>query len=423
MPTKKKKTLKHFRPEKPYPEFPLTPVAGGQWAKRIRGQLHYFGRWCQTVKGKQVRLPKDGWEDALALYKAQCDDLYAGRTPNMIPNQMRLKDLCNDFLTYKLQLVESGEIKSLTFNEYRQACERLIRMMGGNTVVDQLRPEDFIALRAKLAKDLGPAGLSGQVGRIKAVFAHSRKQELIPREFKKASASVMRKIKNAKGPNLFTRDEMHWILNGKTDEDGKFIPGATGQLRAMTLLGINCGLGCTDCALLPLHALDLEKGVLNFPRPKTGIPRTCPLWPETVKSLQEVIAARPTPATKADADLVFLTRFKSRWVRDVEHWGKDEDGNRTLKKVTSINTVSGLYGKLLKALHINGRKGIGYYTLRHTFASIGLQVGDRDSVKSLMGHSFTDILAGYDETGPSMERRLAVVNHIHGWLFGKAGEK
>src|SRR5262249_52686696 len=57
-------------------------------------------------------------------------------------------------------------------------------------------------------------------------------------------------------------------------------------LRAMLLLGVNCGLGNHDCPLLPLSALDLDAGWINVPRPKTGIARRCPLWPETVVALR-----------------------------------------------------------------------------------------------------------------------------------------
>ncbi len=56
------------RPNKPYPDFPLTAHPCGQWCKKIRGHLYYFGPWSDP----------DG---ALKTYFERKDDLHAGRTP------------------------------------------------------------------------------------------------------------------------------------------------------------------------------------------------------------------------------------------------------------------------------------------------------------------------------------------------------
>ena len=64
-----------------YPGFPLTPYNGVKWMKKIRGRIHYFGRWGNTVDGIMERIPGDGWESALSIDKAQAEALHAGRIP------------------------------------------------------------------------------------------------------------------------------------------------------------------------------------------------------------------------------------------------------------------------------------------------------------------------------------------------------
>jgi hypothetical protein len=44
---------------------------------------------------------------------------------------------------------------------------------------------------------------------------------------------------------------------------------------------INAALGNADCGRLVFQALDLDAGWLDYARPKTGVPRRVPLWPET----------------------------------------------------------------------------------------------------------------------------------------------
>ena len=71
------------RPKKPYPDFPLTPHASGKWMKKIRGRIHYVGRWGHVVNGRLVRIEGDDpdcwWKPALEDYKAVADDLHPGR--------------------------------------------------------------------------------------------------------------------------------------------------------------------------------------------------------------------------------------------------------------------------------------------------------------------------------------------------------
>jgi integrase len=82
----------------------------------------------------------------------------------------------------------------------------------------------------------------------------------------------------------------------------RMLDESEGSLHAMILLGINAGFGNTDCARLPVSAVDLKMSVITFPRPETDIERVAPLWPETQEALQGVIANRPkTPSPKLPA--------------------------------------------------------------------------------------------------------------------------
>src|SRR5215470_4637193 len=94
------------RPKKPSPDFPLTPHPSGAWQKKIRGKIHYFGRWAHVVNGKLTALPdEESWKEALDLSKAVADDLHAGRTPRVTKDGLTVADLCNRFLTAKVRKV------------------------------------------------------------------------------------------------------------------------------------------------------------------------------------------------------------------------------------------------------------------------------------------------------------------------------
>src|SRR5207249_3604231 len=177
-------------------------------------------------------------------------------------------------------------------------------------------------------------------------------------------------------------------------------------MKAMVLLGINCGFGNADCGNLPLSALDLDAGWVDYPRPKTGIPRRCPLWPETVQAIKEALARRPEPKDAADAELVFVTKYGKGWAKD-----------------TSTNPVSQETAKLLRRLHINGRKGLGFYTLRHVFRTVADEAKDQPAADYIMGHEIPHMSSVYRET-ISNARLKAVADHVRSWLFAEGrGEK
>ena len=193
----------------------------------------------------------------------------------------------------------------------------------------------------------------------------------------------------------------------EANELGRIIDACGVPLKAMVLLGINAGFGNTDCASLPLSAVDLKNGWINFPRPKTEIQRRIPLWPETTEALRDTIDQRPVAKSKDDADCVFLTSTGRRWVR-VQPNKKDPS------KSTPLDALSQKFARLLKSLNINGRRN--FYALRHGFETIGGESRDQVAVNAVMGHVDSSMAATYRER-ISDERLQAVANVVHAWLF------
>lgn len=371
------------KPAKPYPEFPLFAHATRRWAKKIRGQLHYFGPW-------------DDPDGALKKYQEQKDALHAGRKPRPDTEGLTVKELANRFLNAKQALVDSGELSPRTWAEYKTTAVLVVANFGKQRLVADLDPDDFAKLRNKMATKWGPHRLAKIIQYVRSLFKHGFDAGLIDRPvrfgpgFNRPTKKTIRLHRAGQGLKLFTADEIRRLLN------------ASGPaVKAMVLLGINCGFGNSDCGNLPLSALDLEGGWVNYPRPKTGINRRCALWPETVQALREARASRPEPKDLADAELMFITKYGLSWAKD-----------------TSTNPVSQETAKLLKALHINGRKGLGFYTLRHVFRTVADESKDQPAVDFIMGHSRDDMASVYRERIEDA-RLKAVTDHVRKWLFSQ----
>ena len=388
--TRSRKAAKK-KPEKPYDGFPLFPHATGLWAKKIKGKTCYFGKW-------------DDAQAAVDLYNLQRDDLYAGRTPRRTSDGLTLATLCNRFLNAKLQLRDNGEITVRTFADYRSTTDKLIAVFGKHRLVTDLAYDDFEHLRAELAKKRGVVALGNEIGRIRVVFKYADDAALIDRpirygqSFNRPSKKTLRKARKASGERMFKADQLQ-----------KIIEAAPQPLRAMILLGANCGFGQTDIANLPVSAVDLDGGRINYPRPKTGIERRCPLWPETMKALQEAMEATPKPLSDDDAGLCFVTKYGRRWVRTTE--------SAKSGKMTNQDAVAREMKKLLVDLGIK-RRGLNFYALRHGFETVGGASLDQPAVDHIMGHARDDMASLYRERIDD-ERLRKVVEHVRGWLFGK----
>lgn len=371
------------RPAKPHKDFPLFPHASGRWAKKVRGKFAYFGKVADDPKG----------ETALAAWLEQKDELLAGRVPRAKSDFVALRDVLNRFMSAKDDLLASGEIAKRTRDDYFATCERISKAFGPGRPVDDIQTEDFKKLRAEIAKNWGPVALGNEINRIRVVFKFGLDAGLLDRpmrfgpEFKRPSRKTLRIERAKKGERMFEPEEIKQLLGA-----------ASVPMKAMILLGVNCGFGNSDCGNLPLAALDLKRGWISYPRPKTGVDRRCRLWPETVKSLKAAIATRPDPKEEAAAGLVFVTRYGASWT-------KDEADSPVTKEMR----------KLLDSLELH-RPGLGFYTLRHVFETVGGESADQVAVNAIMGHVDASMAGTYREK-ISDERLEKVAGHVRKWLL------
>jgi integrase len=376
-------------PDKPRADFPLFAHRNGQWAKKIRGTIRYFGVWSDP-------------EAALQKYRDEVDDLQAGRTPARGVG-LTVVALVNEFLTFKKRRLDAGELTQRTWEEYDDTCNRVMRVLGRQRPVGGLRPSDFDELRADIAKTRKAVALSTEVQRCRSLFKFAMTSHLVDspvkmgENFTKAPAAAIRKAKNAQEKRVFDAAQIH-----------SFLSRANVHLKAMILLGINCGFGQSDIAALPLTAFSPKSPWLRFPRPKTGIHRASPLWPETMAAMAESLAARNRPWAEY-ADRFFVSKQGRPVVWYKPNKGGLMDG--VAKAFVKVQTAAG-----------DNRRGVGFYALRHTFRTIADECRDPAAIKLIMGHSDddpTDEMRAIYVEAIDDARLIAVSDHVRAWLYGE----
>jgi integrase len=367
------------RPKKPFATYPLFAHANGQWAKKILGKTHYFGKWADPNAARDK-------------YKAEHAYLFAGEEPPIVNGTVA--SVVRAFLDTKATAVATGDLAQRSYDEYEKTCGIVQATLGKSTPVGDVEREVLIRLRLALIKGKrgrvrSPVSQKRYIGMARVLFnfvnealGHSIHYRI---PLKMPPAKSLRAARNVVGERLFTPDE----ING-------LVAHAKPQLKAMILLGINCGFGNQDCATLPIEQVDIRNGWHTYWRPKTQVARRCPLWPETTAALYTAIKNR-------DSGQVFVTKYGNPWE------GKGR-----------ADPISYEFRKLVTKLKMR-RDGITtFYTLRRTFETIGATTGDQIAVNFIMGHapSSSDMAAVYRQrTFDSQLHR--VVDHIHDWLQGR----
>jgi integrase len=280
-----------------------------------------------------------------------------------------LKMLCNLYLEHQETRATIGEVKLRHVSDQTLILRSFVKFVGPNRLVSDAPTMDLQSYRQRLIK----AGrtshtINNHISTIKAMFNWASENEIVPTT---PNLKTIKKIAHAKNEKpTFTVAQIQTLLQN-----------AGLQMRAMIWLGLNCGFGCTDCAELKWGNLDMENRRIRFPRGKTGVDRNLSLWPETVEALLQV---------PRQGELVFYTHKGNPWVRTIGSTKKDGT-----EKHTKDDAVAKEFSKLMKKAGIDAPKGVGFYTLRRTAATVAANSGDPFAVQKLLGHPNVKMASTY----------------------------
>lgn len=378
MPKNSNRSDKH-KPKKPSKDYPLYPHANGQWAKKVRGKTYFFGVWEDP-------------HAALVNWLAQKDNLLAGVVSTATtPGALTVGQLCD--LVYHAKSQEP-KLAKRSLDEYDLACKRITKFFGKDRVVETIHPLDFAKFRLELAKGVAVSTLDGRIGYIRAVFQWADGKSIFEKSLTKLWGDAFAKP-TRKDLRKNKANKERWVEPAQLR---LLLSKARPQMRAMLYLSINAGFGNSDCATLPLSAIDLQTKWIRWARPKTGMDRKCPLWPETVKAIKDWLEIRPEPKSEANADLVFLTRFGNQW-----------------ESTSTNNPISKEFTKLRKECKIT-TPGVSFYSARHVFQTVA-ELEDKLAATVIMGHVDPTIQAVYRNLRLFPDKKLLAVSRaVKRWL-------
>jgi integrase len=329
----------------------------------------------------------------------------------------------NRFLTFKRNKTQAGELSLTTLGDYLREINAFVAFMRPRSDAGALRPEHFSAYMNHLIvqRSLGRRARKRVRAYVTAFLRYGAKNGWysMPNTGTDwaVSATDPDSIRQAKA-RAGQKDFSEVILSGA--EIDRLVQEASPAFQALILLGINCGMGPADLGRLTWDRIDLVRGRLNFPRPKTGVMRVGYLWKRTRHALQRVQSLkhnRNAIDRAGEAAPVFVTRKGLPYYRERELYTEVEVGRslvRKLKGVAVDNAIRITFSRLARRMEL---EGVTFYRLRHTFKTLGKRAGDRETLDLMMGHKDTSTGKIYDheQVGWRRVRRVARIVYRQLW--------
>jgi integrase len=329
-------------------KFPLTLHPTGQYCKKIRGHIYYFG-------SDRKQALENYLDQAIFLHG------YTFTQQKTANGNMTLKEICDMYLKYQHTKLQANNLSARHHNDQIRSLKKLTDFLGENYKIKSITTLSLQNYKRSLQKHYSSVcRLNLHLSIMKAMFHWAKKND------------ILKDIPNIDA--ISRAKEIHQDrFTFNQEQINKLLSIADIKIQAMIWLGLNCGFGCTDCAYLKWTDLDLENSRVILPRKKTGIYRDLLLWPETVISLKKI---------KRKGNLVFYT---SRGNLYIQTNMKIDDRGKEIYATT--NLISTKFRRLIIKAGLNVPRGTGFYTLRRTAATLAARSGDPFAVQRLLGHA------------------------------------
>ena len=385
------KTKKRKKPKKPKGS-PLTVHPNGQWSKKINGKPEYFGPW-------------DDYEGALKRYTE-----FVNGNPKQIQDSssVTLEELVMLALTSKEQEVNSGKVTDRTFQDLRKTGQRMVEFWGRDLIVDEMDPTNFRDFRSHLAtRHKSPARLRTEITKVNQFFNFGEKNQHHRPVYK--GSEFYFPAKREERAWKYENRQTHGKVFFEAAQIRAILDAANPQMKAMVLLGINCGFENEEIGQLRRHQIKND-GWIEKLRGKTGEFRLCKLWPDTLQAIENY--ERPDPKDPSHDDRVFLV---ARSRRPYGHTFTSDGGTRPdpilSRQFKRITEDLGIY-----------RVNLTWKALRKTFQTVAenelaRKYGQPDmiAIRLAMGHRDPSISANYREVVEPF-RLERVADAVYDWL-------
>jgi len=147
--------------------FPLTLHPTGQYCKKIKGKLYYFG---------------SDKSDALQRYLEQASFLYLGRASGHAVGQdnITVKTLCNLYLEHQCDAVQAGQMSASHYKDQVHSLRLLARFLGQACTIGQIATLDLQNYRRKLLRSYKSGSrINLHIAIMKSMFHWAKKNDVL----------------------------------------------------------------------------------------------------------------------------------------------------------------------------------------------------------------------------------------------------